>query len=146
MEAEIERIRQEYQPKIDALETSITLLGEDVASDSSSEPDIFTDFPVDESLPEQVIFVLDKVGQVMQPKQIERFIKQYDESLRDYAVAEALSRMYKDGRIYRHKYNSNTNYYGLCDWTDDTSNGSEADFQNQYKPESLHQDNELQLE
>lgn len=133
----IDKIKQErdkalaeYENKLESLDRSISLIAEDL--DDYGEDTPVEEFPRDGTLPEMIIHTLGSAGIIMQPSDIDSRIRQHVSDLRDNAVAETVSQMFRDDRLARQKYGGQSNYYGLLDWyADDTE-----DFQDRFKPQT----------
>lgn len=130
----------EVEDKLGTLTGAIEILREDSAGDSTGEKrkqasaKRLPGWPEEESMPEKVLCVFEKVGHIMQPSEMDEYVRTNSgEDVRDNAVAETMSRLARQERLRRKDYGSTSYFYGLPDWW----HGSKGDFDDEVKPQSM---------
>lgn len=132
----------EIDDKLDTLSGAIKILREDSVEGQGEQQTSFrrlSDWPEEASMPDRVVHVFNQVGQIMQPSEMDDYIRTNSEDdIRDNAVAETMSRLARQGRLRRKDYGSTSYFYGLPDWWHDRK----EDFNDEVKPQPsvLNQD------
>ena len=124
----------EIDEKLDTLDGAIKILREDSVEDQGEQQTSarrLSDWPEEASMPKRVLHVFKQVGHVMQPSEMDDYIRTNSaEGIRDNAVAETMSRLARQERLRRKDYGSTSYFYGLPDWWYD----GKEDFDDEVKP------------
>jgi len=146
--AELESERARLQDKLDAVRRKISALDETIdlfssplsgEHSTSKSAERLPDWPEGESIPVKVRHVFSGIQMIMQPGEMQEYleINSDEESVRDHAAAETMSRLARKGNLERKRYDGySSNFYGLEDWWD----ASDDDFAEDFKPPQLRQD------
>ena len=123
----------ELDERIDALDKTLGLFDHSASEGDSSVDRLLNGWPVDASMPKKVMFVFEQVNEVMQPREVDKYVRaneRPESDVRDNAVAETMSRLYRQDRLQRKDYEESSSHYGLPSWWDE--NGK--DFYEDVKP------------
>lgn len=137
LKMEHERLEQKLQKlrdRIEAITKTMELFQADTPSIDDEEGKQLPGWPSGESMPKRVSHVLDKVGRIMQPHEVDEYVRaNSSDDIRDNAVAETLSRLARQDKLARKDYGQSSFYYGEKQWWDK----EREDFVGSVKPDQL---------
>ena len=106
---------QQFETDLEALERTIRLAGIETPDFSEEEVQIPEDYPAEGSLPDKIVWALEKRGVPSEPNEVDDTIRPFEPDLRHHAVTETCSRIYRAGRLTRDD-SGPIGKYGLPDW------------------------------
>lgn len=128
----LEQQMQEVEERLEAIEKTIELFEPDIPSMDEDGRRQLPDWPSGESMPKRVSHVFDKVGRIMQPREVDEYVRANSSGdIRDNAVAETLSRLARQDKLSRKDYGRSSYYYGKKQWW----NEEKEDFAESAKPD-----------
>ena len=135
----LEQKLQEVKDRLEAITKTMELFEADTLGMNEAEGKQLPGWPHEGSMPKKVSCVLDKVGVVMQPREVDEYVRaNSSDRIRDNAVAETLSRLARQDKLSRKDYGQSSYYYGKKQWWDE----GREDFVESVKPDQWALPNE----